>query len=89
MLDPTRHFQLGEEDKRLIGRFGSRKIIISRTPILILLYIKLPIMNNYLNKNTPPKSRTTRNCATHITNIAQSCLQKGKGFTFVALSAVI
>ena len=81
MLDPTPHFQLGEEDKRLIGRFGSR-IIISRTPMLILLYIKLPIMNNYLNKNTPPKSRTTRNCATHITNIAQLCLQKRQRLHF-------
>ena len=82
MLDPTRHFQLGVEDKRLIGRFGSRKIIISRTPLLILLYIKLPIMNNYLNKNTPPKSRTTRNCATHITNVAQLCLQKRQRLHF-------
>ena len=39
-------------------------------------------MNNYLNKNTPPKSRTTRNCATHITNVAQLCLQKRQRLHF-------
>ena len=35
VLDPTQRFQLGEEDKRLIGRFSSRNIIIWRTPLQI------------------------------------------------------
>ena len=39
-------------------------------------------MNDYLNKNTPPKSRTTRNRATHITNTAQLCLQKRQRLHF-------